>query len=283
MLHKPNLDRTRSILAERFGDLAVVLLLLSVITVVGGLLPFRLQDLGWLSDAIAALIATAPLALAALVLLHLGSYYNPDSTSLTFRRTLCTRLAIFVVFGYLLLIPLQLIVGIEEYQGAQLHQQRTAAAQAQLADIRRKVQAATSSRELQESIPVRGPLSAASINWSQPPGDLRQEILTRIVLAQVEGDRPAQQMETSTRTRAGRRGGRRRGRRRLPELTEANSAEVRLWTHAERSLLRGSQLLMCAAAFALMAQRPSSDLPILKEWIMGFGRARRGRKWTNGC
>jgi len=277
ILPEPNIERTRVILAERFGDLALVLLLIAVITMLGGLIPFNLQNPLWLSDTIVTLIAIGPPALAALILLHLGSYYSPGSPTLSFRRTLCCRLAIFAVFGYLLLIPVQLGLSLQLYQTAQLRQQETAASMAQLEDIRRQVQAATSVRQIQDAIPLRGPLSSAGMNWTQPLDDVRQEIRIRISMAQVEGNRPAEHLRAAS-SSTGPRRGRRRGHGRLTDLNEANSAEVRRWSHSQRALIRISELLLWAAAFALMAQRPSSELPLLVEWTEGLNRPRRPRE-----
>jgi hypothetical protein len=276
MLHDElDLNRQSSILAERFGDLAVVLLLIAAITMIGSLVPFRFDDSTWLIDAIGTLIAIGPLALAALILLHLGSIFSPDSPWLTSRRILCCRLAIFVVVGYLLLIPLQVSTGFQQFQAAQLRQQRATASLAQLEDLRRKVASATSAQQLQDAIPLRGKFSMVGINWTLPLDELRQEMRTRIAMAQVEANRPAEQVGASSDTGPGR--GRRRRRRRGPlrELNETNSAEVRFWTHAQRSLVRVSQLLLWAAAFALMAQRPTSDLPLLVEWTAWLNRPRR--------
>jgi hypothetical protein len=100
--------------ADRLANLAsggaTTFLIGGVAAVVLALFPLRLADSQWQLGVLANLVANGSWILIGLVLLHLASMLQPRNEPLNRRLMLWRRLAALAAAGYLLIVPLQVLI-----------------------------------------------------------------------------------------------------------------------------------------------------------------------------
>lgn len=138
------------LLADLLGAAAGALFLVFGALVLLPALPPRPLDPSWLLRFTTSLTDQAALPLVGVALLFLAVVLNPASNRLRARRARVSRLARWVTFGFLLLIPLQLVAswsGLQTARAGQLQQLQQADQKIQ--QIRAVVASATSAPQLQ--------------------------------------------------------------------------------------------------------------------------------------
>ena len=93
--------------------LGVVALVLFAFLVAAALFPLQLLDPVWQLRLAAALINTAPFPLLGLALIQIAAELGPHDPLLKSRARLCSQLAIAAALGFLMLLPLQTLAGLQ--------------------------------------------------------------------------------------------------------------------------------------------------------------------------
>lgn len=168
----PSSDPSRSGPAPLFSApglsvVALVLLLLFASTLAAALFPLQPLAPAWQWRLASTLISGAPFALLGLALLRIASELGPHDPRLSRRAQLFSQLAVVTALGFLLLLPLQTMAGLQ--QGRSLNQAqagRFQRAEAKLKALRQAVASATTNADLNERIqalqgPVLGPADIA--------------------------------------------------------------------------------------------------------------------------
>ena len=115
----------------------------------------------------APLIKTAPFPLLGLALLQIAAELGPHDPLLKSRARLCSQLAVAAALGFLLLLPLQTVAGLQ--QGRSLNQAQAAriqGAEAKLKALHQAVAGAASNADLNQQLqklegPALGPADIA--------------------------------------------------------------------------------------------------------------------------
>ena len=154
--------------APGLSVVTLVLFVLFASLVAAGLFPLQLLDPAWQLRLAGVLIKTAPLPPArGLALLQIAAELGPHDPQLKNRARLCAQLAVAAALGFLLLLPLQTVAGLQ--QGRSLNQaqaSRLQGAEAKLKALRQAVAGATSNADLNQQLqklqgPVLGPADIA--------------------------------------------------------------------------------------------------------------------------
>ena len=234
--------------APGLSVVALVLFALFACLVAAALLPLQLLDPPWQLRMAGALINGAPFALLGLALLQIAVELGPHDPPLKNRQQLCSQLAVAAALGFLLLLPLQTVAGLQ--QGRTLNQaqaSRLQGAEAKVKALRQAVAGATSNADLNLQLqklsgPVLGPADIA-----QPLPLLKAQVgavLDQAAL-QISREREASQPRTPLLLR--------------PDL-----------------LRNGFASLALALGFAALGRRPGSPLTLLQELQSGWSRSRFG-------
>lgn len=149
------------------GVVALVLFLLFASVVAATLFPLQLLDPAWQLRFAGTLINGAPFALLGLALLQIAAELGPHDPLLKRRKQICSQLAVAAALGFLLLLPLQTVAGLQ--QGRSINQaqsSRIQRAEAKLKALRQAVAVATSNADLNQQLqrlsgPVLGPADIA--------------------------------------------------------------------------------------------------------------------------
>ena len=241
----PGLGRSSDVISHRLAVVANMLLVIFVLVIVGKVLPIRLLDPTWQLLSSAVLADNALVPILAMVLLHLAAYLNPANESLVRRRDQFGRLAIAVVFGFLLLIPLQAVATFNLIK---------------LGDLGAKYQASDSSRRLyllQQAIDASKSMDEikarfAKINAPPLPDDLLQLPLVDL---KKELKSQLRTLEYSVKQRVAKAADRpRQGRTRL------------VATVTQKILAT----LACAIAFSALAQPKGSEISLLQVLVVNL-------------
>ena len=242
---------TLLICAPGLSVVALVLFVLFASLVVPALFPLQLLDPAWQLRMAGALINGAPFALLGLALLQIAVELGPHDPLLKSRARLCSQLAVAAALGFLLLLPLQTVAGLQ--QGRSLNQAQAAriqVAEAKLKALRQAVAGATSNAELNQQLqrlsgPVLGPADIA-----QPMPLLKAQVAAVLDQAalQISRERAASQPRTPLQL--------------LPEL-----------------LRNGVASLALALGFAALGRRPGSPFTLLQELQRAWERTRSRSSW----
>ncbi len=232
-------EREAPALADRLEVFAMALLVLYAVRAAAGIVPFRPLDTLWQLSAVSALLDSAAIPLLALGLVHLAAYLDPGNVSLGKRRDGLARLAILAVLGFLLLIPLQAFAAWNSVTSAQaVVRGQQATAERNFATIREAILNADSLEDLQgrlQSLQTLG-LDVRFENLGLPLAETRRLLLTRLNDAE-------EQVKTRIRP------------------PQPKAIEEVVWN----SLKVMSSSAVFALAFAFVAQRRGSDVPLLVE------------------
>lgn len=145
--------------ADFLSLLALALFVTYGVTVLNTMVPLAVLQPAWLVSLISALIDNAPLALLGLGLVHLVAYLEPDDRRIQARRDAMARWAIGAVFGFLLLLPLQVASALQGH-GLVARSQDSAMTVAiqRAAEFQDAIDGATSVADLQQRIAtLQGP------------------------------------------------------------------------------------------------------------------------------
>lgn len=222
---------------------STLLLVVFVQAVALPLLPPRLLDPLWQLAFTASLSSWGVLALLAVWLMNLAAVLNPQSQRLERRRQHLAHLCRWVVFAFLLLIPLQGLASLRALEWSQIGGQRRPSLQLQrIAQLRRAVLQADSMAALKTNL--------AAIQ--APPLSQRDQ---RLSLTALRGNLLGQLQVAEARLQP----------RRAATTTapEPRARLLGLVGNGLRVLLLAGGL---ALAFATVAQRRGSALTQLEEW-----------------
>lgn len=242
--------------APGLSVVALVLFVLFATLVAAALFPLQLFDPAWQVRLAGTLINSAPFPLLGLALLQIAAELGPYDPRLKNRARLCSQLAVAASLGFLLLLPLQTVAGLQ--QGRSLNQaqaSRIRGAEVKLKALRQAVASAASNADLNQQLqklqgPVLGPADIA-----QPLPLLKAQVAAVLDQAalQIQRERQASQPRTPLLL--------------LPDLLRNALASLAL-----------------ALGFAALARRPGSDRSLLQElqrrwqrFRSGFGRRRSRR------
>ena len=153
--------------APGLSVVALVLFVLFASLVAAALFPLQLLDPAWQLRLAGTLINSAAFALLGLALLQIAAELGPHDPQLKNRARLCAQLAVAAALGFLLLLPLQTVAGLQ--QGRSLNNAQSAriqGAEAKLKALRQVVASAASNADLNQQLqklegPVLGPADIA--------------------------------------------------------------------------------------------------------------------------
>ena len=248
--------------APGLGVVALVLFVLFASLVAAALMPLQLLDPAWQLRLAGTLINSAPFPLLGLALLQIAAELGPHDPLLKSRTRLCNQLAVAAALGFLLLVPLQTIAGLQTSRTANNAQAaRIQGAEAKLKALRQAVASAASNADLNQQLqklqgPVLGPADIA-----QPLPLLKAQVGAVLDQAGLQITREREASQPRTRLQL------------LPDL-----------------LRNGLASLALALGFAALARRPGSRRTLLQElrsgwgrsWFGRSGRRRRGSSGTGG-
>lgn len=146
---------------------ALVLFVLFATLVAGALWPLQLLNPLWQLRLAGSLVNGAPFALLGLALLQIAVELGPHDPLLKSRQKLCSQLAVAVALGFLLLLPLQGVAGLQQSRSTTRAQSsRINGAERRLVALRQAVASAASNEEINQRLqrlhgPVLGPADIA--------------------------------------------------------------------------------------------------------------------------
>ena len=228
--------------APRLSVVALVLFVLFTTFVAGALWPVQLLNPLWQLRLAGSLVNGAPFALLGLALLQIAVELGPHDPLLQCRQRLCSQLAVAVALGFLLLVPLQVVAGLQQSRAATSVQHfRITGAERRLMALRQAVASATNNEEINQRLqrlqgPVLGPADIA-----QPLPLLKAQVGTVLDQAALQIARERQAAPPADPWRL------------LPELAR-----------------NGIACLALALGFAALAVRPGSDDSLLQECQEGW-------------
>jgi hypothetical protein len=249
----PSPDSSRSSTPVLFSapGLSVVALVLFVLfasLVAAALFPLQLLDPAWQLRLAGTLINGAPFPLLGLALLQIAAELGPHDPLLKKRARLCSQLAVAAALGFLLLLPLQTVAGLQTSRSLnQAQSTRIQGAEAKLKALRQVVAGAASNEDLNQQLqklngPVLGPADIA-----QPLPLLKAQVAAVLDQAalQISREREASQPRTPLLL--------------LPDLLRKALASLAL-----------------ALGFAALARRPGSERSLLQALQGSWRRSRFG-------
>jgi hypothetical protein len=234
--------------APGLGVVALVLFVLFASLVAPALFPLQLLDPAWQLRLAGTLINTAAFPLLGLALLQIAAELGPHDPLLKNRARLCSQLAVAAALGFLLLLPLQTLAGLQTSRSLnQAQATRIQGAEAKLKALRQVVAGAASNDDLNQQLqklngPVLGPADIA-----QPLPLLKAQVAAVLDQAalQISREREASQPRTPLLL--------------LPDLLRKALASLAL-----------------ALGFAALAVRPGSERSLLQELQSSWRRSRFG-------
>lgn len=236
--------------APGLSVVALVLFVLFATLVAGALWPLQLLNPAWQLRLAGSLVSGAPFALLGLALLQIAVELGPHDPRLQRRQKLCSQLAVAVALGFLLLVPLMGVAGLQQSRSTTTAQNsRISGAERRLVALRQAVASASSNQEVNQRLqrlqgPVLGPADLA-----QPLPLLKAQV--GAVLDQAAGQIARERQATPSADPW----------RLLPEL-----------------LRNGLACLALSLGFAALAMRPGAKESLLREWQRGWGRWQRRLK-----
>jgi hypothetical protein len=258
----PSSDSSRSgspvlFSAPGLSVVALVLFVLFATLVAGAVWPVQLLNPLWQLRLAGSLVNGAPFALLGLALLQIAVELGPRDPVLQRRQRLCSHLAVAVALGFLLLVPLVGVAGLQQSRSTSTAQNsRISGAERRLVALRQAVASATNNEEINQRLQrLQGPVLG--------PGDLAQPL--PLLKAQVGAvfDQAALQIA--------------RERQAAPP-----SNPWRLLPELLRNVIA---CLALALGFAALAVRPGSERSLLQEWQGGWSgllKSLRQRRASSG-
>lgn len=229
--------------APGLSVVALVLFVLFATPVAGAIWPVQLLNPLWQLRLAGSLVNGAPFALLGLALLQIAVELGPHDPVLQRRQKLCSHLAVVVAFGFMLLVPVQGVAGLQQSRSTTSAQSsRITGAERRLVALRQAVASAASNEEINQRLRrLQGPVLA--------PADLTQPV--QLLKAQVGAvfDQAAQQIA--------------RERQATPPTDP--------WRLLPELLRNSIACLALALGFAALAVRPGSEVSLLQEWQEGWG------------
>ena len=232
--------------APGLGVVALMLFVLFASLVAAALFPPQLPYPAWQLRLAGMLVNSVGFPLLGLALLQIAAELGPHDPLLKNRARLCSQLAVAAALGFLLLLPLQTVAGLQ--QGRSLNQAQAApiqGAEAKLKALRQVVASAASNEEINQRLqllqgPVLGPAAIA-----QPLPLLKAQVAAVLDQAalQISREREASQPRTPLLL--------------LPELLRNALASLAL-----------------ALGFAALARRPGEPRTLLQELQSTWPRSR---------
>ena len=230
--------------APGLSVVALVLFVLFATLVAGAVWPVQLLNPLWQLRLAGSLVNGAPFALLGLALLQIAVELGPHDPLLQRRQKLCSQLAVAVALGFLLLVPLVGVAGLQQSRSTTTAQaSRISGAERRLVVLRQAVASASSNAEVNQRLqrlqgPVLGPADLA-----QPLPLLKAQVGAVLDQAAVQIARERQATPPADPWRL------------LPEL-----------------LRNGIACLALALGFAALAVRPGAEVSLLREWQEGWAR-----------
>jgi hypothetical protein len=168
----PSSDSSRSgspvlFSAPGLSVVALVLFVLFATLVAAALFPLQLLDPAWQLRLAGSLVNGAPFALLGLALLQIAVELGPHDPVLQRRQRLCSHLAVAVALGFLLLVPLVGVAGLQQSRSSTSAQSsRISGAERRLVALRQAVASAINNEEINQRLqrlqgPVLGPADLA--------------------------------------------------------------------------------------------------------------------------
>ncbi|MEI6030950.1 MAG: HpsJ family protein [Synechococcaceae cyanobacterium ELA739] len=243
--------------APGLGVVALVLFVLFASLVAPALFPLQLLDPAWQLRFAGTLINSALFPLLGLALLQIAVELGPHDPRLKSRQKLCSQLSVAVALGFLLLLPLQTIAGLQTSRSLSTAQAtRIQGAERRLVALRQAVASANSNEEINQRLqrlqgPVLGPADIA-----QPLPLLKAQVAAVLDQASLQIARERQATPPTNPWRL------------LPEL-----------------LRNGIACLALALGFAALAVRHGSERSLLQEWQKGWSgllKSLRQRRAASG-
>ena len=240
--------------APGLGVVALVLFVLFATLVAAALWPVQLLNPAWQLRLAGSLVNGAPFALLGLALLQIAVELGPHDPFLQRRQRLCSQLAVAAALGFLLLVPLQGVAGLQQSRSSTSAQSfRISGAERRLVALRQAVAGAASNADLNQQLQkLQGPVLG--------PADLAQPL--PLLKAQVAAvlDQAAQQIA--------------RERQATPPADP--------WRLLPELLRNGIACLALALGFAALAVRPGAEVSLLQEWQGGWGQWKRRLRQRRG-
>jgi hypothetical protein len=233
------------VISHRLAVVANMLLVIFVLVILGRVLPIRLLDPTWQLQISAVLADNAFVPILAMALVHLAAYLNPANEALSRRRDQFGRLAIAVVLGFLLLIPLQAVATYNLIQ---------------LGDLGAKYQATDASRRLyllQQAIDSSKSMDEIKARFAKINAPPLPDNLLQLPLADLKKELKSQlrTLEVSVKQRVAKAAERpRQGRTQL------------VATVIQKILTT----LACALAFSALAQPKGSEISLLQALVVNL-------------
>ena len=243
--------------APGLSVVALVLFVLFATLVAGAVWPVQLLNPLWQLRLASSLVNGAPFALLGLALLQIAVELGPHDPLLQRRQRLCSQLAVIVALGFLLLVPLQGVAGLQQSRSStSVQSSRISGAERRLVVLRQAVASAASNAEINQRLqrlqgPVLGPADLA-----QPLPLLKAQVAAVLDQAALQIARQRQAAPPTNPWRL------------LPEL-----------------LRNGIACLALALGFAALAVRPGSERSLLQEWQKGWSvllKSLRQRRAASG-
>lgn len=208
-------------------------------------LPLSIGSPIWLINSAVSVVDNSFYALIGLLLIALANGLGPKRSAFRPFARSCFRLAVAVCLGYLLLIPL--LWHATRRSEAILftaQAQRVEVARARLDGFRSRIVSASTTREIAALLKAEQGVNLSKEDLQRPPDALRLALLNRLDEA----------------------------RRQLPNTSIARRSWR--WGAVQRSLRISLMAFAYAFAFASLAQRRNSPVPVLQEAVGAFFLAR---------
>lgn len=227
------------ILAVRLKYFSLALFAAYLLTAISEALPLKLADVGWQLNIVTTLVDNAPLPLLGLAMAHCAAQLVRTGGSIHQYRDRVAILAIIPAIGFFLLAPAQLGIGWNAYANANQAQLR----QLELADRRlellsQNIATATNIDQVQSALRAQQGTQLSGPSLDQPFSSLKTLLQGRI--------REARQVIR---------------RSQLPQPQDPAPL-------IRRSLRLSLMSLVFSAAYAIGAQRPYCDVPLLHAWTL---------------
>ena len=235
--------------APGLSVVALVLFVLFASLVAPALFPLKLLNPPWQLRLAGSLVNGAPFALLGLALLKIAAELGPHDPRLKSRQQLCSQLAVAAALGFLLLLPLEGVAGLQQSRSTTSTQSsRINGAERRLVALRQAVASAASNEEINQRLqrlqgPVLGPADIA-----QPLPLLKAQVGAVLDQAGLQISREREASQPRPRLLL------------LPELLRNALASLAL-----------------ALGFAALARRPGSRRTLLQELQNAWRRSRFGR------
>jgi len=234
--------------APGLGVVALVMFVLFGSLVAPALFPLQLLDPAWQLRLAGILVNAAPFPLLGLALLQIAAELGAHHPRLKSHQKQCNQLAVAAAIGFLLLIPLQTVAGLQ--QGRSLNNAQAAriqGAEARLMALRQAVAGAASNGDLNQRLQkLQGPVLG--------PADIAQPLPLLKAQVGVALDQAAQQISRE-------------------RLASQPRTPLLLLSELIRNALAS---LAMALGFAALARRPGAPRPLLQELQSSWRRSRFG-------